>query len=146
MNQQDYRQAVKEVLSGYTEQAVVQLGRALAALPEETQEVAIDVMVDQEGEGYLTVCVGVIGPDLYVLNKAISPFATLFDTIMGENGLSPNLPLMGGDDFVVGDVLTDTAAQWVRDVWALTAHAARGLPVVIVSPAGFGSDLPISLQ
>jgi hypothetical protein len=133
-------------LAQHTEQAVAQLRCALDALPAEARAVTIDVMVDQDNEGFLTVRVGVDGPDLYVLNEAIDPYASLFDTVMTETGLSPDLPLMEGNEFDVGGVLTDCAADWVREVWRQAAHPANDLPVAIVSPEGYGKGLPFRLQ
>ena len=146
MDEHEYVLAVNAVLAEYTDEATVQLRHALDALPAKTKEVTIDVMVDQGEEGFLTVRVGVNGPDLYVLNKALKPFASLFDTVMTKDGFSPDLPLMSGDEFEVGDVLTDCGAQWARELWAKANHAARGLPVTITSPEGYGTCLPISLQ
>jgi hypothetical protein len=146
MQQHEYARAVHAVLAQHTERAIMQLRRALDALPGKARAVTIDVMVDQESEGFLTVRVGVEGPDLYVLNKAIAPYASLFDTVMTETELSPDLPLMEGSEFNVGVVLTDCAASWVREVWLQAGHPANGLPVAIVSPEGYGLSLPSSLQ
>lgn len=147
MNQQDYAQAVHAVLDRHTDQAAAQLRRALEALPDRTRGVTLDILVDQGGEGFLTVRVGLEGPDLYVLNQAIAAHACLFDTTMHDDGLHPGLPLMGGDaEFPVGQVLTDTAARWLQVVWQATGHPARGLPVRIDSPEGHGRELPVVLQ
>lgn len=147
MTQQDYAQAVKAVLDRHTDQAAAQLRRALDALPDRARGVTLDVLVDQGDEGFLTVRVGLEGPDLYVLNKAIAAHAYLFDTTMHGDGLHPGLPLMGGDaEFPVGHVLADTAARWLQGVWQAARHPARGLPVRIDSPQGHGRWLPVVLQ
>ena len=146
MQEQEYIQAVSSVLARHTERAVAQLRLGLDALPGKARAVTIHVMVDQGTEGFLTVRLGVDGPDLYVLNKAIAPYASLFSTVMTETGLSPDLPLMEGDEFDVGDVLTDCAARWVREVWQQAGHAANGLPVAVISPEGYGQSLPVFLQ
>jgi len=146
MQQHEYIQVVSSVLARHTEQAVMQLKRGLDALPGKARAVTIDVMVDQGTEGFLTVRLGVDGPDLYVLNKAIAPYASLFDTVMTETGLSPDLPLMEGTEFDVGDVLTDCAANWLREVWQQAGHAANGLPVAVISPEGYGQSLPLLLR
>lgn len=146
MTESEYIEAVSAVLSEHTDAAAAMLHRALDALPEKTRSVTLDVMVDQGTEGFLTVQVGAVGPDLYVLNKAIRPYASLFDTVMTTDGLSPNLPLMEGNEFAVGDVLTDCAARWLLTVWQRANHRARDLPVSIESPEGYGTALPIKLQ
>jgi hypothetical protein len=146
MQQHEYIKAVQGVLEQHTQRAIMQLRQALDSLPGTASAITIDVMVDQGTEGFLTVRVGVEGPDLHVLNKAIAPYASLFDTVMTETGLSPDLPLMEGNEFNVGDVLTDCATNWVREVWQQASHTANGLPVSIVSSEGYGQFLPLSLR
>lgn len=146
MNEREYIDAVNAVLVQHTERAATRLRIALDAMPPKTRGVAIAVFVDQGTEGFLSVRVTLSGPDLYVLNKAIRPHASLFETVMKEDGLDPGLPLMAGDEFAVGNVLTDAGARWAQDVWKRAGHDARGLPVVIESPEGYGTVVPIRLQ
>ncbi|MEH6564494.1 MAG: DUF6389 family protein [Halopseudomonas sp.] len=146
MNQPEYIQTVDAVLTEHTESAVETLRRVLDLLPEIAQVVTLDVMVDQGAEGFLTVQVGLGGPNLYVLNKSIHAHRILFDTFMTPDGLVPNLPLMEGNEFDVGDTLTDCAARWLVKVWRRANHDARGLPVTVESPERYGTALPIKLQ
>ena len=148
MTQDEYVRAVMHVLSQHTERAAAQLSKALELLPEKSKDVTIDIMVDQGVEGFLTVQVGVNGPDLYVLNKAIALHAKLFDTVMIETAMQPDLPLMdiNEDAFSVGDVLTDCGAKWATEVWEKIKHEACRLPVNVTSPEGYGTCLPICLQ
>lgn len=148
MTRDEYIQAVRRILDEHTERAASALAQALAIVPKKATKVALDIFVDQDGEGFLDVQVGLEGPDLYVLNRAIASYAALFDTRMTEQGLVPNLPLMDPDDadFSVQDILTDCAASWLKSVWAHTEHSCCQLPVVITSPEGYGTTVPCQLS
>ena len=147
MTADEYVREVTAVLNAHSERAAGKLNAALACIPSPATRVTIDIHVDQDGEGFLTVRVGMDGPDLYVLNKAIEPHADLFRTTMSANGLEPPLPLMEPDteEFSVPHVLTDCAANWIRTLWQSNRLTAR-LPVTINSPEGYGATLPMQLQ
>jgi hypothetical protein len=148
LTQDEYEQRVMLVLSQHTDAAASQLSRALGLLPDGSKEVAIEIFVDQDGEGFLDVQVGVRGPDLYVLNRVIAPNAKLFTTVMTETALQPDLPLMSARHrgFPVRDVLTDCGAIWATHVWEKANHATCRLPVFVMAPEGSGTRLPIRLQ
>lgn len=148
MNRDNYVARVQDVLSQHTERAVERLNATLLLLPEKATELDIQIFVDQGVEGLLTVKVGLNGPDLYVLNKAISAHRTLFDTVMVETGLEPDLPLMDIDEeaFSVGDVLTDCGVTWAAKVWERAEAKACRIPVFITSPDDYGTGLPRRLR
>jgi hypothetical protein len=94
MTRDEYIERVGRVLGEHTDRAVVELVAALALVPANARQVTLDIFVDQDGEGLLNVRVGLDGPDLFVLNRAIESRAQLFSTRMTPAGLVPNLPLM----------------------------------------------------
>lgn len=148
MNREEYIAEVDRVLEAHKENAASNLVAALALIPSEATRVTLDIFVDQDGEGCLDVRMGLDGPNLSVLARAISPHAQLFQTMMSENGLDPDLPLMGPRDqsFSVHDTLTDCAAQWIIAIWGqLDAHGIH-LPVVVQSPDGYGATTPFQLN
>lgn len=144
----EYIQSVRAVLAAHTERAASQLSAALALVPQKTKRVTIDICTDQDGEGLLHVRVGLEGPDLVVLNRAIAADAELFGTRLTERGLDPALPLMAGrgGTFSVHDALTDCAASWITSVWSQTDRGGFTLPVVVESHDGYGTTSPLYLD
>src|SRR5258708_7724170 len=140
MTRDDYIQKVEGVLNEHTQRAASQLAAALALVPPKTRKVLIEIFVDQDGEGFLTVRVTLEGPDLFVLNRAIAAHAELFGTRMTQSGLDPALPLMepGSEAFSVHDALADCASAWVASVWRQAGRETFGLPVTIISHDGYG--------
>jgi hypothetical protein len=147
MNRAEYCQAVVHVLEAHTAATAERLAAALALAPPAAQQMTIDIFVDQDGEGFLDVRVGLDGPDLHVLNRAIAPHAHLFATRMTEEGLSPRLPLMPSrlKRFSVHDALTDCAADWLRSVWRRVDRSVCRIPLVVQSPDGYGDAVPFEL-
>lgn len=147
MTRDEYIKEVSAVLEAHREQAAAKLLAALALVPPKAVQITLDVTVDQGGEGFLSVRVGLDGPDLYVLGKAIAPHAQLFNTRMTESGLTPPLPLMDafGEEFSVHDALTDCAASWIASIWTRLSPRV-GLPVFVQSPEGYGTSTPIKLN
>ena len=148
MTRDDYIHRVEAVLSEHTAQAAHRLSEALARVPSTAQKAEIQLFVDQDGEGFLDVRVSLVGPDLFVLNRAIASHAELFGTRMSEGGFVPALPLMepGGESFSVHDALTDCAAAWVATAWEQADCAGFRLPIVVVSPEGYGTTTPFHLS
>ncbi len=148
MTRDDYILRVEAVLSEHTTQAAHRLSEALARVPPTAQQAEVQVFVDQDGEGFLDVRLSLVGPDLFVLNRAIAGHAELFSTRMAECGFVPALPLMepGHESFSVHDALTDCAAAWVAAVWEQADHAGFRLPIAVVSPERYGITTPFHLS
>ncbi len=148
MTKNEYIAEVRRILAVHIEPAAVQLNEIFLLLPAQAKRITLEIFVDQGGEGFLDIRAGLEGPDLYALNQAIATHADLFTTIMAEDGLSPDLPLMDGDneDFSVQDVLTDCGVTWLSSVWTNVHHSACPIPVEVISSEGYGTLLPYSLH
>jgi hypothetical protein len=148
MTRDEYIREVGRILEGHHESAKSQLIAALALIPPAANRIAFDIFVDQDGEGFLDVRLGVDGPGLYGLNQAIAPHAELFATRMTQDGLDPALPLMnpGEEAFSVHDALTDCAAAWVVKLWNQVDHRGINVPVDVISSEGYGTTTPIGLK
>ena len=143
----EYIKEVSAVLEAHRQHAATELVAALALVPPNAKRITLNIFVDQDGEGLLDVRVGLDGPDLYVLGKAMESHAQLFETRMTEEGFTPPLPLMdaSGEEFSVHDALTDCAASWVASIWRQLSPSI-GWPVVVQSPEGYGTTVPIKLN
>lgn len=148
MTESEYITEVRSILDEHTTAARSQLAKLPALLPDTARAIELTILVDQDGEGFLTVRVALNGPDLYVINKAIEDCSLLFDTKMVDGKLVPPMPLMDpfNENFPVHDALTDCAADWLTAVWDGADHHAIGIPVIIVSHDGYGSRTPIELS
>jgi hypothetical protein len=148
MTVDEYGQEVESVLRAHTQVAASRFSAALKLIPPEAKELVVDIHVDQGGEGFLDVRLNLVGPNLYVLNKAIGAYAQLFETKMTEAGLEPPLPLMDPfeEEFSVQDVLTDCAVSWVRRIWKEVDRNGFELPITLVSTEGYGSNVPAKLS
>lgn len=92
MNQHDYQIALRRELDAHTDAALRVLAGLFPRLPEKAREIQFGIFPDQDGEGTFSVVIGLDGPDLYVLNKAIEGHRRLFDVVHGETGLTPPVP------------------------------------------------------
>ena len=147
MDEPEYVTEVMAVLGRHVDEARARLAKLSGLLPATAKSMEIVIFIDQDGEGFLDVRASLVGPDLYVLNKAIEEAAVLFETKMVGGELVPPLPLVDPDEdeLPVQDILTDCAAEWLRVVWeGVDRHGFR-IPVAIVSHDDFGTKTPILL-
>lgn len=146
MNQQDYQAALRRVLDAHTADALLTLQGLFPRLPEKAREIQFGIFPDQDGEGTFSIVIGLDGPDLYVLNKAIDGYRHLFDVVHGEEGVSPAVPLFGREPgFCVQDAIADTAADWLEALWEQGGRAVSPLPACIYADEEYGTTTPRSL-
>lgn len=92
MTRAEYIDKVTTVLNQHSKRASSNLEAALPLVPPKARSMRIEIFVDQDEEGFLSVHIALNGPELIVLNRAIATHAMLFDTIMKESGFEPALP------------------------------------------------------
>ncbi|MCV6796608.1 DUF6389 family protein [Achromobacter ruhlandii] len=147
MNQHDYQTALRRELDAHTDAALRVLAGLFPRLPEKAREIQFGIFPDQDGEGTFSVVIGLDGPDLYVLNKAIEGHRNLFDVVHGETGLTPPVPMFGRDPgFCVQDVIADTAADWIEALWERGGRAVSPLPACIYADEDYGTTTPRGLS
>jgi len=148
MTQEEYAHQVDLVLSTQTEKTKSHVLDALALIPPMANRIVFEIFVDQDGEGFLDIRLGLEGPNQFVLNKAIEANAHLFGTKMTEEGLHPPLPLMCSrhEAFSVHDTLTNCAAAWIHRIWNQIDHSEINMPVDVISHEGYGTVTPLGLQ
>lgn len=147
MTKHDYQDALRRALDAHTAAALHTLAGMFARLPEKAREIQFGIFPDQGGEGTFSVVIGLEGPDLYVLNKAIEGYRNLFDVVHGEAGLEPPLPLFSTEPaFCVQDAIADAAAGWVETLWDQAGRAVSPLPAMVYAHDDYGTDLPRALS
>ena len=148
MIESEYKIELRTVLDNYSAQTIELLNETLKAIPEKVQEVEITIFPDQDGEGTFSIRTLLSGPDLYVLNKAIEKTAELFNVKHTPNGLEPSVPLMDpfDEEFDVNNVLCDTAAKWLEELWVKVEKKGLEIPVSIVAEEYYGDLLPMKLK
>ncbi|MEO0370837.1 MAG: DUF6389 family protein [Pseudomonadota bacterium] len=142
MTQAEYKAALLSALDSCRDEITNNVSGAIQNLPEKAKGFDIGVHPDQDQEGFLTVMIHVVGPDLYVLNKAIQDFRLLFKIRHEETGMSFGLPMFEpyGEEVPVGDVQVDTVAEWFGAFWPSVDDLAFQKPVTVVGADGFGTS------
>ena len=143
MTKQDYQDALRRVLDAHTEAALRKLAGVFPQLPEKAREIQFGIFPDQGGEGTFSVVIGLDGPDLYVLNKAIDEHRGLFDVVHGESGVSPAVPLFSREPaFCVQDAIADVAADWIEALWERGGRGVSPLPALVYADEDYGTGMP----
>lgn len=146
MTKHDYQDALRRILDAHTAAALRTLASMFARLPEKAREIQFGIFPDQGGEGTFSVVIGLEGPDLYVLNKAIEGYRDLFDVVYGETGLEPPVPMFSSEPaFCVQDAIADVAADWVESLWEQGGRLVSPVPAMVYAQDDYGTDLPRAL-
>jgi len=148
MSEIEYKIELLKILNENSESIIIKLNKVLKIIPKNTQEIELQIFPDQDGEGTFSIQFSLLGKDLYVLNKSIKEYATIFDVIHTPSGLNPNVPLMDPFDteFEVNDVLVDIVAEWIEKIWKSVNTNEIKLPIIIVADEGYGKKTPKKLQ
>ena len=148
MTELEYVTKVRSILNEHSADAKAQLTKLPELLPEKTKAIEITIFMDQDGEGFLTVRIALVGPDLYVLNKAIDECALLFESKIVDGAMVPDLPMMDSfdEEFSVHNALSNCAATWLVEVCDTAIVSSFGIPVNIVTHDEYGTKTPIALS
>ncbi|PME31439.1 hypothetical protein BCV39_22365 [Vibrio sp. 10N.286.55.E10] len=134
----------------HSDSAISLLRRLFENIPSNAREVHIEIFPSQDGDGLFSVYVSLDGPDLYVLNKSIQEFASIFDPKCIGTKIEPYIPTIDPFDadvgFDVNDVVVDCAAKWVQLIWSQIGDLEPSLPVRVFGQDGYGSLTPIDLR
>ena len=146
MTKHDYQDALRRILDAHTSAALRTLASMYVRLPEKAREIQFGIFPDQGGEGTFSVVIGLEGPDLYVLNKAIEGYRDLFDVVHSEKGLEPPVPMFSSEPaFCVQDAIADVAADWVESLWEQGGRLVSPVPAMVYAQDDYGTDLPRAL-
>ncbi|MFD4993934.1 DUF6389 family protein [Cellulosimicrobium cellulans] len=148
MDAETHAHRLRAHLDAATPDAVLRLRAVVDALPDAAEEVVVTVFPDQDGEGTLDVVVSLDGPDAFVLDRAVEPFRTLFEVVHGEDGPIPAVPLVapGLAAYDARDLVVDTAAAWVVEVWDAAARGRSRVPGRVEGHDGYGTRVPLALE
>jgi len=130
VDEQTYRRRLRDVLDAHGSELDRRL-RAIAAAAtgpqaERVTGLAVEVFLDQDGEGAFDVWARFEGADSFALNRPVDGVRHLFGVVHGERGLEPDVPPLGAG-FDGGAVVLDVVTSWVRAAWE-SAPAPAGLP------------------
>ena len=147
MDGSQYQRILLKVLGEHSVAAKQKIAGLIRKLPAKAVQIEFGIFPDQDGEGTFSVVISLDGPDNYVLNKAIEEFRTIFDVLHTPAGFVPDLPMFDPDksEFDVNDVIVDSAAIWIKDLWDDTALGVSPIPGLIFGDEGYGTTTPISL-
>ncbi|MGP6086768.1 DUF6389 family protein [Antarctobacter jejuensis] len=108
------------------------LSAAVAALPDKARGLEIGVHLSQDGDGGFDIVLHAIGPDLYVLNKALEPHRTLFaGRTNAFEGTPANVPAFDSANppFDVANVIFDEGIAWIVRLWQQFGSDSLAVPV-----------------
>ena len=144
----EYQTTTRQVLDSCTFEAVKRLVLVLQNLPSSVRSVAIEIFPWQSREGGFSIRANLEGPDLHVLNRAIKPWAVLFDVRHTSRGLDPPVPMLDPFDesFDADHAIVDCAVEWIKAVWEEAKKSSPLIPVSIVGHGGAGTTTPFTLQ
>jgi hypothetical protein len=147
MNQSEYESGLLEALAGQRATVTERLRLVLANLPPNVTELEITIYPYQDGEGSFAIQVSLSGPNLYILNKAIKDHAELLAILHTESGFEPPVPMVDpfSIDYLVNDIIVDTAATWLKEIWDSIGNPDPGIPVWITSHDEYGTITPFEL-
>jgi hypothetical protein len=139
MIQSEYEAILRNILAMHTEAALHQLDGIRNTLSQKAKSVEVGIHLPQDEEGFFSIVVHPIGPDLFVLNKSIEPYRYLFDVRFIDGKLQPEVPLFEPDDvsFSVNDVIVDVSMGWLKHLWEQSGGV--GLPAQAFGEDGYGS-------
>lgn len=95
MDTGDYRDAVTKILALHSAHSATQLARFAADArsgEHRIDGIAIDVFVDQDGEGPFDVWARFEGPDAFALDRRFDDDRLLFGVVWDEDGWCPAVP------------------------------------------------------
>lgn len=148
MTEKEYADEVARVLARWDDDAKKRIEALAGRIPANARKAEITIFLDQNGEGALNISMSLEGPDLYVLNKAIREYASIFETKHGLDGFSSGLPMMepDADDFSLSHVLADCAVRWIEGVWKKIDPAPFKIPVWIIVHEDYGTRRRVELK
>ena len=78
----------------------------------------------------------------------VEPFRTLFEVVHGKDGPVPAVPLVapGRAAYDARDLVVDTAAAWVVEVWDAAALGRSRVPGRVEGHDGYGTSVPLTLE
>lgn len=123
-----YAQDLKRALQAAEANALDLATKAVRSAPSKVEILDVGIHMDQEASGHLTLMIHPIGPDSFVLNKAIADFRTLFDGKV-PTGLEPGGPFEQVEAVVA--VATEVCADWAADLWRKLPADLRDTPATV---------------
>ena len=151
MNFNEYSNALELELQKHSSSVIEKWRKVLSILPAETKELHVIISPGQDGEGIFDVFISLIGPDLYVLNKAIRDHFRLFTPKHTQNGIEPWIPTFDlfddtlDIDFAVNDAVVDVVLPWLENLWPKVKTKEMNIPIGIYGDEGYGTRSSVQL-
>ncbi|MBY6164087.1 hypothetical protein KUV73_24625 [Mameliella alba] len=140
----EYRALLRDRFALSEETAGAALCAAQETLPRMVQVLQIGLHLDQDGEGGFDVWLHAVGPDQFVLNKAIAPYRTLFEgRCFAFDGKLANLPGFDPENlpFDFPAIIADEGFAWAGRLWDRFGDKALGSPVEVFAENGWTEEL-----
>lgn len=147
MTEAELKNALSRVLVEYSRDAFERIRHVIGNLPEKARSLSFEIFPSQDGDGFFAVQANLDGPDLYVLNKQLGEEAEIFCPRHLKDGLEPAIPLVDPFEanYAVNDLVVDTVAAWLADLWRGIDSTQVSIPVFVVGHDDYGTVTPIEL-
>lgn len=139
MSEAEYKAVLVSILRQHSLPALEKLRLVGLKLPEKTRMMMIRIHPGQSEEGFFDVHIHLDGPDLYVLNKAIAAYRSLFDVSCIDGRMIPDVPMFDTENagFSVNDAIVDVCMDWVEELWSQSEGI--DVPAQMFGDEGYGS-------
>ncbi|KIP99164.1 hypothetical protein RU07_21175 [Agrobacterium tumefaciens] len=139
MSEAEYKAVLVSILRQHSLPALEKLRLVGLNLSAKTRMMMIGIHPGQSKEGFFDVHIHLDGPDLYLLNKAIAPYRSLFEVSCIDGRMIPDVPMFDAENagFSVNDAFVDVCMDWAEELWS----QSEGIDVAaqMFSDEGYGS-------
>lgn len=150
MTQSEYKSELRDVLKAHSQSASKKIALLLENLPSEAKSLEFGVFPAQDGDGTFDVMASLTGPDLYVLNRKVQDYRSLFEVNYTPAGLKTGAPIFDviddPPDFDVNDAIVDTVAEWLSELWIKLGTSKLSIPASVYGDDGYGTETPKKLS
>jgi hypothetical protein len=146
MTEKEYIVELNKALLVQRNIVLANLNTVLLNIPELTKKISLDIFLPQDVDGSFSVYVGLIGPDLFVLNKKIEKIAEIFSVTRTNEGFVPYLPLVEDEEYDTYKIICSCTLDWLKSIWTETNCQHIKIPVELNIADDYGEFPTVKLN
>jgi hypothetical protein len=147
MDKLEFENQLKVELEKNKSEISTKIEKLKSNLTEKISGIDVGIFTSQDGDGMFSIYANALGTDLYVRQKEIQDYASLFDPKFTENGIEPYISTVEDPfdlDFDLNDCIVDTVAEWLKSI-CHSISFPEGISFQIIGTESYGTITPISL-
>lgn len=148
LTEREYSSQLINSIDSHKDPVLERISKLLSVIPEKATGLDITIFPSQDWDGTFNIYANIEGPDLFVLQKNIEEYASIFSIKHTENGIEPKVPYLepNRQAFEVNEVLTNSIGKWLFDILKEVDLSKVSIPIKICSDEGWGETLPIIIK